>query len=358
MLKKFTILLFIFFSLENVKAQSIGIGTSKPHSSAALDVTSTSKGFLPPLLSQTARLNIVNPVEGLMVYDTTFQRFYQFQQSTWRYIINSDLWVQASTSNSLYNAADSVGVGTAAPQQRLDVNGNIHATQNVDVAGTITAAGNAQAATLVAEGNLVAGGTLVVMGNINADSGLVIDQTEATLQLTRSGTNKGFVSRNGNDLRLGTNGGNSTGNIIIRMNGDNVVHLNNEANLTLLKGWSGNKENGKMLIGNRIIRKFSITDNTNSLPILYGRIFSDGFGAAMWPQSGSSVRISTGVYEINTNRADMSDFGVIVVTNIGVVPRICIGRYIGNAKFRVEIFSLAGNHVNSDFYFMINDALN
>lgn len=357
-MKKILLFLWAVMVANFSKAQSVGIGTSTPNSSAALDVASADKGFLLPLLSQTARLNIASPAEGLIVYDTTFQRFYQFQQSTWRYIINSDLWIQSSTSNNLYNVDDSVGIGTSAPQHRLDVNGNIHAIQNVDVAGTITATGSAQAATLVAEGNLVAGGTLVVMGNINADSGLVIDQTNATLQLKTSGTNKGFVARNGNDLHLGTNGGISTADIILRMNGDNVVHLSDEANLTLLKGWSGNKEHGKMLIGNRIIRKYSVTDNTNSLPIMYGRIFSDGFGAAMWPQSGSSVRISTGVYEINTNRTDMSDFGVIVVTNTGVVPRICIGKYIGNAKFRVEIFSLAGNHVNSDFYFMINDALN
>jgi len=357
-MKKLIMLFIILSILNNVIAQSVGIGTNVPHSSAALDITSTSKGFLPPLVSQSSRLAISSPAEGLMVYDTTFQRFYQYQLGMWRYIINSDFWVQSSTANNLYNLTDSIGIGTSVPQHRLDVNGNIHATQSIDVASSITALGNATGGVLYADGNLTIGGLMTVTGNINGDSNLIIDNTTASLQLKKSGVNKTFLNREGNDFRLGTNGGNSAGNTIIRMNGDNVVMLDKGSNLTLLKGLFANRETGKMVIGNRLIKKFSVTPNTNSLPILYGRIFSDGFGAAMWPQTGSSVRISTGVYEIDTNRADMSDFGVIVVTAIGVVPRICIARYIGSAKFRIEIFSLAGNPVNNDFYFMINDALN
>ena len=347
----------LLLSLQGVHAQSVGIGTNNPHNSAALDITSTNKGFLPPLVSQSARLAISNPAEGLMVYDTTFQRFYQYQLGIWRYIINSDIWVQSSTANNLYNLTDSIGIGTSVPQHRLDVNGNIHATQSINVASSITATGNAEAGTLLATNNLSADGLINVSGNINGGSNAIIDNTTATLQLRNNGVNKAFFQRNGNDLRLGTNTSN-VGKTVIRMNGDDVVTIDKVSNLTLKKGLFANRETGKMVIGNRVIRSYSVTANTNSLPILYGRIFSDGFGAAMWPQSGSSSRISTGVYEIDTNRADMSDFGVIIVTSTGIVPRICIGRYIGNAKFRIEIFSLSGNPVNNDFYFMINDPLN
>ena len=356
-MKNLMLLFFVLLSLNKLCAQSVGIGITNPHSSAALDVTSTDKGFLLPLLSQSARLAIPNPAEGLMVYDTTFQRFYQYQLGMWRYIINSDFWVQSSSSNNLYNITDSIGIGTSVPQHKLDVNGNIHATQNIDVASTITAAGNASAQTLIATDNLSTQGVMNVFGNINGSSNVIIDNTTATLQLKNTGVNKAFFQRDGNDLRLGTNIG-STGKTIIRMNGDDVVTLDKVSNLTLLKGLFADRETGKMVIGNRVIRSYSVTNSTNSLPILYGRIFSDGFGAAMWPQTGSSTRISTGVYEIDTNRTDMSDFGVIVVTAIGIVPRVCIGRYVGNAKFRIEIFSLGGNPVNNDFYFMINDALN
>lgn len=68
-LKTFTIcmLFIVTFSF----AQT-GIGTSTPHASAKLDVTSTNKGFLPPrvtLTSATDATTIPSPAEGLLVYN-------------------------------------------------------------------------------------------------------------------------------------------------------------------------------------------------------------------------------------------------------------------------------------------------
>jgi hypothetical protein len=50
---------------------SVGIGTSSPNTTAALDVTSTTKGFLPPRLSSVQRNDITNPTEGLVIYNST-----------------------------------------------------------------------------------------------------------------------------------------------------------------------------------------------------------------------------------------------------------------------------------------------
>lgn len=49
---------------------SIGIGTTSPNSSAILDLSATTKGFLPPRMTETERLAIVSPTIGLMVYQT------------------------------------------------------------------------------------------------------------------------------------------------------------------------------------------------------------------------------------------------------------------------------------------------
>lgn len=48
----------------------IGIGTTEPHSSAIVDVESTTQGFLPPRLTIEQRDGISNPSEGLVVYCT------------------------------------------------------------------------------------------------------------------------------------------------------------------------------------------------------------------------------------------------------------------------------------------------
>ena len=50
----------------------VGINTSSPHESAALDITSTTRGFLMPRMTNTQRLDISDPAAGLMVYVTDF----------------------------------------------------------------------------------------------------------------------------------------------------------------------------------------------------------------------------------------------------------------------------------------------
>ena len=46
----------------------VGIGTATPDASAALDIESTTKGFLPPRMTLAQINAIATPVEGLMVY--------------------------------------------------------------------------------------------------------------------------------------------------------------------------------------------------------------------------------------------------------------------------------------------------
>jgi len=48
----------------------VGIGTSSPNASAALDITSTTKGLLPPRMTAAQRDAIAAPVPGLMIYCT------------------------------------------------------------------------------------------------------------------------------------------------------------------------------------------------------------------------------------------------------------------------------------------------
>lgn len=52
------------------QAQSVGVGTASPAASAAVDVTSTTQGFLPPRMTSAQRAAIANPVSGLTVYQT------------------------------------------------------------------------------------------------------------------------------------------------------------------------------------------------------------------------------------------------------------------------------------------------
>lgn len=78
--------LFGFLSLISfvvVKAQNVGIGTTTPHSSAMLDVSSTNKGLLIPRMTSVQRSAISTPANGLMVYDTDTKSVWYFNGSSW-----------------------------------------------------------------------------------------------------------------------------------------------------------------------------------------------------------------------------------------------------------------------------------
>jgi hypothetical protein len=61
----------------------IGIGTNTPNVSAKLDVTSTTKGFLPPRMDSTARNAITSPAAGLTIYNTSINAFECFNGTSW-----------------------------------------------------------------------------------------------------------------------------------------------------------------------------------------------------------------------------------------------------------------------------------
>lgn len=66
------IALLLFLTNGKYIYAQIGIGTTSPHESAALELKSNTKGFLPPLLSSEERnaINDGNPAEGLVIFNT------------------------------------------------------------------------------------------------------------------------------------------------------------------------------------------------------------------------------------------------------------------------------------------------
>ncbi len=61
----------------------VGIGTTSPATSAALDVSSTTKGLLPPRMSQVQRDAIASPAAGLTIYNTTTNKVNTWNGTSW-----------------------------------------------------------------------------------------------------------------------------------------------------------------------------------------------------------------------------------------------------------------------------------
>ena len=152
-MKQFILFLALFCSTQ-IFAQT-GIGTTTPDPSAKLEVSSTTKGFLPPRMTSAQRSAISNPANGLMVYQTDgTSGLYFYTGGAWVYIINSTTSVvsvinggtgtntgsitgtgalaftaggtnqsitltPSGTGNTILN--NNVGVGTTTPADKLDV---------------------------------------------------------------------------------------------------------------------------------------------------------------------------------------------------------------------------------------------
>jgi hypothetical protein len=134
------------------QAQNVGIGTTSPHGTAQLEISSNGKGLLIPRMASSERIGIIGPALGLMVYQTNGEEgFYYFDGFIWQMVgKGGNSWVKSGTN--IYNENDKVGVGTTTPNTKLHVADGTEAT-------------------------LASGTGFVVVGN-NAATNLVVDDNE------------------------------------------------------------------------------------------------------------------------------------------------------------------------------------
>jgi hypothetical protein len=69
--------------LSSIAQSNVGIGTASPAASAALDISSTTKGLLVPRMTASQRTSIANPAKGLLVYDTDQNGLFHYNGSAW-----------------------------------------------------------------------------------------------------------------------------------------------------------------------------------------------------------------------------------------------------------------------------------
>ena len=82
MYRVLTISVLLFFALTGM-AQNVGFGTTTPAASAQLDVTSSTKGFLPPRMTTAQRNAIASPAAGLTIYNTTVNCLQWWNGTLW-----------------------------------------------------------------------------------------------------------------------------------------------------------------------------------------------------------------------------------------------------------------------------------
>jgi hypothetical protein len=75
--------IIFLLSLAAISKAQVGIGTTMPAVSAQLDITSTTKGFLPPRMDSNERNAIVSPVAGLTIYNTSIKAYECYNGASW-----------------------------------------------------------------------------------------------------------------------------------------------------------------------------------------------------------------------------------------------------------------------------------
>jgi len=120
-MKKFILLFFVLWSISNTA--QIGIGTTAPDASAALEVVSTSKGILIPRMTQVQKVAITAPATGLLVYQTDGTTgYYYYNGTVWVTFGGGSGW--ALTGNTGTNDATNVLGTTDAQDFIIGTNGN------------------------------------------------------------------------------------------------------------------------------------------------------------------------------------------------------------------------------------------
>jgi hypothetical protein len=120
----------------------VGIGTNVPESSAQLDVNSSNKGFLPPRMTVTERNAIVNPANGLQIFNTTTGCINYYIGTGWHEVCGT-LIQTAEISTLTCNSASvngSLTSGSAANNVSATIpytlgNGGTYGAQNLSSTG-------------------------------------------------------------------------------------------------------------------------------------------------------------------------------------------------------------------------------
>lgn len=71
-----------WFAVDN-NLQQVGIGTVSPNANAILDLTSTTKAFMPPRMTTTQRDAVASPTAGMVIYNSSSGALHFYNGSAW-----------------------------------------------------------------------------------------------------------------------------------------------------------------------------------------------------------------------------------------------------------------------------------
>lgn len=235
-MKRCVLIYFLFFS--TIIYAQVGVGTSTPNSTAALDIVSTTKGLLIPRMLQAQKNAITSPATGLMVYQT--------DETAGFYFYNGSAWTKIDGVTGILPVANGgTGLSTTPANGQIDI------------------------------GN----GTGFTRGTLTAGTGITVTNTSGAITIAST---SGIRLVDANGMTLGR---------VVNAGRDEVTIVTSTSYLVTLK-WNGMYSTSSTLYysgsycgGDAFLLSASSTSSTT----IYGRtlVWSNGIGTLMAPNVGS-----------------------------------------------------------------------
>lgn len=169
----------------------VGIGTPTPAPSSALDVTSTTKGFLPPRLTAAQRVAILNPAAGLLVYQTdATSGLYFFNGSQWLFIINSASVLPVANGGTGATTLTGILKGNGTGSFTAAVAGTDYQTP---ITNPVSGTGGIKQVAYWTAGTAQGGSNNFVWDNTTGSVGIGVSSPNASAAIDITSTNKGVL---------------------------------------------------------------------------------------------------------------------------------------------------------------------
>ncbi len=228
-------------NIYNNNSGNVGIGTSAPQEKLSINATTptiqlltsnTARGYMQASGSDMRIGTYVNNTTGNLIFNTRAV---------------DRMWI---------NENGQVGIGTANPASALTINGTnpILQLRNGDVnkgfmllngddlrvgTNSTNTTGSLVLQTKLLDRVVIDDNGQVGIGTSSPTSILSINATNPTVQLKNSGVDKGFMQLSNDDIKIGTNIGNTNGRFVVRTDGSDRFTVNNNGNATLGSGVEG-----------------------------------------------------------------------------------------------------------------------
>jgi len=338
----------------------VGIGTTSPHPSSSLEISSSNSGVLIPRLTKTQKNNILNPAEGLLVYQKDgVKGFWYFNGTVWKTFEGDDNdWV--FNGNDIYNGnSGNIGIGVENPTVKLHLEGKTvssnafyfedfsSSTISSSVSNTMYAVNSNTLDPWLSGTNCSADNNWNIIGQqgyvqSTGGRGCFVDNTLVSAQFTPSvanlsvSFNYNFVADNSTTqnlfkVALFNQTTNNEEIVLLNINDDATGFFEN--NYSVISGnmytirfqFKGRYDGEKVNIDNILVKEspiinpiFRLVDGSEGVNKI---LTSDANGNATWMRLGNLPSSKTFSKEINTSGKNIIK-GQIITNNIGIADII------------------------------------